>query len=50
MDLALWIVTGALAAAYFFGGAAKLVVPKQKIAAGPRLHWTLTGESPYRFR
>ncbi|MCE6994643.1 DoxX family protein [Saccharothrix sp. S26] len=41
MDLALWIVTGALAAAYFFGGAAKLVLPKQKIAAaGPSAAWT----------
>ncbi|QQQ74679.1 DoxX family protein [Saccharothrix sp. 6-C] len=41
MDLALWIITGVLAAAYFFGGAGKLVLPKQKIAAaGPSAAWT----------
>ena len=33
MNLALWIVTGVLAAAYFFGGGGKLVLSKQKIAA-----------------
>jgi hypothetical protein len=33
MDLALWIVAGVLAAAYLFSGGAKLIVPKEKMAA-----------------
>ncbi|MFD9905077.1 DoxX family protein [Streptomyces sp. NPDC059063] len=33
MNLALWIVTGLLATAYLLGGAFKVVVPRQKIAA-----------------
>jgi hypothetical protein len=41
MNLALWIVTGVLAAAYFLGGGSKLVLPKQKIAAaGHSAAWT----------
>ncbi len=41
MNIALWIVAGVLAAAYFFGGAGKLVLPKEKIAAfGPSAKWT----------
>ncbi|RKS06404.1 DoxX-like protein [Nocardiopsis sp. Huas11] len=40
MNLALWIVAGLLAAAYFFGGAGKLIMPKEKIAAfGPSARW-----------
>ncbi|MFD9411660.1 DoxX family protein [Streptomyces sp. NPDC059989] len=34
MNLALWIVTGLLAAAYLVGGAFKVITPKEKIAAG----------------
>ncbi|KPI07705.1 DoxX family protein [Actinobacteria bacterium OV450] len=33
MNLALWIVTGLLAVAYLFGGAFKVITPKEKIAA-----------------
>ncbi len=33
MNLALWIVTGVLATAYFVGGTGKLVLPKRKIVA-----------------
>ncbi|GAA0264779.1 DoxX family protein [Saccharothrix mutabilis subsp. mutabilis] len=41
MDLALWIVTGVLAAAYLGGGVGKIIVPKEKIHAyGPSAHWT----------
>ncbi|MFJ6675421.1 DoxX family protein [Actinosynnema sp. NPDC091369] len=41
MNLALWIITGALAAAYVFGGAGKLIMPKERIAAfGPSAAWT----------
>ncbi|MFI9158914.1 DoxX family protein [Kitasatospora aureofaciens] len=36
MDLALWIVTALLAAAYLLGGAFKVVVPKERIAAAGR--------------
>lgn len=40
MNLALWIVTGLLAAAYLLGGAFKLITPKEKIAAsGPSARW-----------
>jgi hypothetical protein len=34
MNLALWIVAGVLAVAYVVGGVGKLIVPKEKIAAG----------------
>ena len=41
MNLALWIVTGVLATAYFLGGGGKLVLSKQKIAAtGHSAAWT----------
>lgn len=33
MNIALWIVTGLLAAAYFFGGGFKLITPKSRIEA-----------------
>ena len=33
MNLTLWIVTGLLAVAYLIGGAVKLIMPKEKIAA-----------------
>lgn len=36
MNLALWIVAGLLAAAYFVGGGAKMIIPKEKIAAAGR--------------
>lgn len=40
MNLALWIVAGLLAAAYLFGGAGKVIMPKEKIAAfGPSSRW-----------
>jgi uncharacterized membrane protein YphA (DoxX/SURF4 family) len=40
MNLALWIVAGLLAAAYFFGGLGKVFVPKEKIAAfGHSAEW-----------
>ena len=32
MNLALWIVTGLLAAAYLFGGGGKVLIAKEKIA------------------
>jgi uncharacterized membrane protein len=41
MNIALWIVAGALATAYFFGGAGKLIMPKERITAfGPSAKWT----------
>lgn len=41
MNLALWIVAGVLAAAYVAGGAGKLLIPKERIAAfGPSAKWT----------
>jgi hypothetical protein len=41
MNIALWIVAGVLAAAYFFGGAGKLIMSKERIAAfGPSAKWT----------
>ncbi|QIP86371.1 DoxX family protein [Streptomyces sp. Tu 2975] len=41
MNLALWIVTGLLAAAYLFGGAGKMIMSKERIAAfGPSAQWT----------
>ncbi|WP_411110534.1 DoxX family protein [Streptomyces sp. c-19] len=36
MNLALWIVTGLLAAAYLLGGAFKVITPKEKIVASGR--------------
>jgi len=36
MNVALWIVAAVLATAYLVGGAAKLVVPKERIAATGR--------------
>ncbi|MFD8644281.1 DoxX family protein [Streptomyces zaomyceticus] len=40
MNLALWIITGLLAAAYLLGGAFKVITPKEKIiAAGPSARW-----------
>ncbi len=40
MNLALWIVAGLLAVAFVLGGAGKLIVPKEKIAAfGPSARW-----------
>lgn len=40
MDLALWIVAGLLCAVMLFGGATKLLVPKEKLAAAPAGSWT----------
>ncbi|WP_137989556.1 DoxX family protein [Streptomyces vilmorinianum] len=41
MNIALWIVTGLLAAAYLFSGAGKLIMSKEKIASfGPSAAWT----------
>jgi uncharacterized membrane protein YphA (DoxX/SURF4 family) len=41
MNLALWIVTGLLAAAYLFGGAGKMILSKERLAAfGPSAKWT----------
>lgn len=40
MNLALWIVAGLLAVAYFFGGAGKVILSKEKLAAfGPSSKW-----------
>ncbi|MCX2184787.1 DoxX family protein [Streptomyces sp. SKN60] len=40
MNIALWIVTGLLATAYFLGGGYKLITPKEKIlAGGPNWAW-----------
>lgn len=40
MNLTLWIVTGALAAAYLFGGGGKVLLPKERIRSfGPSAHW-----------
>jgi uncharacterized membrane protein YphA (DoxX/SURF4 family) len=40
MNVALWIVTGLLAAAYLLGGAFKVIAPKDRIAAvGHSAHW-----------
>ncbi|WP_329382600.1 DoxX family protein [Streptomyces sp. NBC_01351] len=41
MNLALWIATGLLAAAYLIGGGMKVILPKEKIAAtGDSAKWT----------
>jgi hypothetical protein len=39
MNLALWIIAGVLAVAFLVGGAGKLVMPKEKIAATPFGGW-----------
>ncbi|NYH51056.1 MULTISPECIES: DoxX family protein [Nocardiopsis] len=39
MHLALWIVTGLLAAVFLFAGAAKLFVPREKLARAPGGGW-----------
>ena len=40
MNLALWIVTGPLAAAFLLSGAGQVALAKEKIAAfGPSAHW-----------
>lgn len=40
MNVALWVVAGLLSAAYFFGGAGKVIMSKEKIAAfGPSSKW-----------
>lgn len=42
MDIALWIVAGILALAYLVGGAGKILVPREKIAAnGASGRWVL---------
>ena len=42
MNSALWIIAGALAAAYLISGGGKLIMPKQKIAdvGGASARWT----------
>ena len=39
MNVALWIISGLLAAAFLVGGAAKMFVPKAKLAALPGGGW-----------
>lgn len=40
MNVALWIVTGLLATAYFFGGGLKVLLSKERIEAfGPSSKW-----------
>jgi uncharacterized membrane protein YphA (DoxX/SURF4 family) len=40
MNLALWIVAGLLAVAYFLGGGGKVIMSKEKLAAaGPTAAW-----------
>ena len=40
MNLALWIIAGLLAVAYLIGGAFKVIMPKEKIAAlSPSARW-----------
>jgi hypothetical protein len=40
VNLALWIVAGLLAVAYFFGGGGKVILSKEKLAAfGPSSKW-----------
>ncbi|QBI54348.1 DoxX family protein [Streptomonospora litoralis] len=39
MNLALWIVTALLAAAYLVGGAGKMIVSKERLAAFPSARW-----------
>jgi hypothetical protein len=39
MNLTLWIVTGLLATAYLTGGALKIVLPREKVAAFPGGGW-----------
>jgi hypothetical protein len=40
MNLALWIVTGLLAAVALLGGSTKLFVPREKLAHTPGGEWT----------
>lgn len=40
MTLALWIIAGLLAIVFLIGGATKLFVPKEKLAAAPGGGWT----------
>lgn len=40
MTLALWIIAGLLAIFFLIGGATKLFVPKEKLAAAPGGGWT----------
>jgi hypothetical protein len=39
LNLTLWIIAGLLAVAYLVGGAIKLIVPKEKLAAAPGGGW-----------
>ena len=39
MDVAVWVVTGVLAAAFLVAGTNKLVVPGEKLAAAPGGGW-----------
>ena len=45
MNVALWIVTGIMSAAFATGGLSKLIIPKEKIAALPGGRW-VDGVSP----
>jgi hypothetical protein len=40
MNVALWIVTGLLAAVALFGGLVKIIVPKERLAAQHGGEWT----------
>ncbi|MFF8847876.1 DoxX family protein [Streptomyces sp. NPDC015127] len=39
MNVVLWITAGALAVLFVGAGAAKLLQPKEKLAAGPNMAW-----------
>ncbi|MFI7453072.1 DoxX family protein [Nonomuraea sp. NPDC049714] len=39
MNLALWIITGLLAAVFLFAGANKLLIPREKLAEAPGGGW-----------
>jgi hypothetical protein len=41
VNLALWIVAGALAAVFSFAGANKVFVPREKLAAAPGGGWVM---------
>ena len=41
MNLALWIVTGLLAAVFLLAGSTKLFIPRQKLAEAPGGGWVL---------
>jgi uncharacterized membrane protein len=45
MNVALWIVAGALAVAFTIGGVSKLIIPREKIATLPGGRW-VEGVSP----